>query len=280
MSQWLTIALKTYAPLTQFARTRFSSCGRPVKASPQVVDTANGLFLVTEGSTTAVSSVDPTISTAGTISTDLLSSGQTLYSNQLRDDSAFDLETFLTTVISMRVGRGTEKLLTRGQDQTGATAVNNPGIISLAQTAITTSSLGVGISFDNLIDTFDALDPAYLPRAVWQMTSKTRNTLIKSLDATDRSLFVPAPNIDGFDMLLGRPIVINQSLDQLGTANGVPVVFGSLYDGIELVGSEVSIRNLIERYADSFRSALIAFTRWGSAGLTAAALQKIVLASA
>jgi HK97 family phage major capsid protein len=278
-SEWITEALKIYAPLTQFARTRFGSGSRGVKSSPRTDDTANGLWLVSPG--TVVPEEDPTFGASTTIQPDLVSTGLIKYSNELRDASFFSVPQFLGSLAGSRYGRGIERIITRGKDFASVLTPGNPGIISLAQTAVTTSSLAAGISLDNLIDLYDSLDAAFLPRAVFQMTSKTRNSLIKNLDSTGRSLYVPAPNAGGFDTLLGAPVVINQSLDQLTVASGTPIVFGSLWDGLEIVGTEkVEIANLVERFADVNVSALLGYSAVGSAGLTAGALQKIVLASA
>jgi HK97 family phage major capsid protein len=275
---FVSTALKYYAPLTQYTRNRVSANGRSVKVS-KVDDTANGLTLITEGSGTAVSEADPTFSSV-TVNSDLFTGGLIRYSNELLQDSGFDLEAFLSTLASSRYGRGLEAILTRGTDSSAVTTPNNPGLISLAQTALTTSSLSAGITLPNLITLFDALDPAFLPKAVWQMTSKTRNALITAnLDTTGRSLFVPAPNEGALDMLLGKPVVINQSLDQKTVAGGTPIIFGSLYDGLELITSEVRVTNMVERFAEFNESALLVSTRVGSTGLQAGALQAIKLGS-
>ena len=272
-SGFISYASKAYAPITQFARTRVSDNGRPVKSSPRVDDTANGMFVITEGSGTPVTEVDPSFSASATIFTDLCSTGMVRYSNQLRDDTAFELEKFLSDLSSVRYGRGVEKILTRGVDSTGATTANNPGLINVATLSHTTSALASGIGFAaDIVPLYDSLDAAYLPRSVWMMTSKTRNALLAAEDSTSRPYFVPAPNAESFDMLLGRPILINQSLDQIG-ANAQPIIFGSLYDALEVVTSETQVVNVVERYADQFESALAVYTHLGSTALQSSALR-------
>jgi HK97 family phage major capsid protein len=276
-SGFVSAALKHFAPLAQFVRTRVSSNGRPVKVS-RVTDTAHGMVLINEGGGTSVPEVDPTFSSSD-VFTDAFSTGQIRFSNQLLQDSAFDMEQFLTGLADIRYGRGLEAILTRGVDSSGTTTPNNPGILSVAAVGTTTATLAAGVGYKDLVNLFDALDVGYLPRAVWMMTSKTRNVLLASEDSTSRSYYVPAPNVDGLDMLLGKPIVINQSLDQLGTANAIPIVFGSLWDGYEMISSDLRVTTLRERYADVNESALIASTRVGSAGLATGALQSLKLAA-
>jgi HK97 family phage major capsid protein len=274
-NEFIAEALKLYAPLALYVRRRDSSNGRPVTVS-SVDDRANGLTLTVEGQ--PVPEADPSFSSA-TVFTDPLTTGQIKYSIRLLDESDFSFVDLLKSLASSRIGRGLERILTRGRDTAGTVTPNNPGLISIASTGVTTTSLSSGVQFGDLVNLFDSLDAAYLPRAIWQMTSKTRNTLIKQLDSTNRSLFVPAPNLDGLDMLLGKPIVINQSLDLTTTASGVPVLFGSLYEGIEMISSEVKVTNLVERYAEQFKNSLITRLQIGSAALAPGAIQKLVLAA-
>jgi HK97 family phage major capsid protein len=271
-------ALKYYAPLTNYVRTKWLGPGQGMVVKvPFGTDTSVGLTLITEGG--SVAEVDPAFSSA-TVGNDDLSAGTIKFSWNLLNDSNFDLEVLLTELASIRLGRGYEAILTNGLDSAGTATPHNPGIVNVAEVALTTSSLASNVSLTNLFNLFDALDPAYLPRAVWMMTSKTRNNLIRTqLDTTNRSLFIPSPTVDGVDMLLGKPVVINQSLAQLGTANGIAVVLGSLYDGYQMVGSPLRIQNLRERYADTLESAIIPTTRVGSTGLAPGALQSIKLAA-
>lgn len=278
-STFISEALKYFAPLTQYVRTRLSPNGRAVQVG-HVDDRNNGLLYIPEaGGSTVVPEADPSSFSSAFVSTSTLSTGVVKYSVQLLDDSGFDLGELLKRLFSTRIGRGTEKLLTRGTDSAGTATPNNPGLISIASTGTTTASLAAGIGWDEIINLFEALDPAFLPRAVFQMTSNTRNALLKTLDSTGRSLLVPAPTADGVDMLLGKPVIVNQALDQLGTASGCPVIFGSLYDGVEMISSELRVQNLTERFVDQLLNGMIGTIRIGSEGLAPGALQKLVLAA-
>jgi len=278
-SGFLSESLKLYAPLFDYANVRQSSNGRSAKIS-KVDDTAQGLKLITEGSV-SLSEADPTFSSS-TVSTDLFSTGIIRFSNQLLSDSYFDLEKLLTNLSQSRVGRGIEKLLTASADVSGTATPNNPGIVNIAQTATTTSSIAAGIGWTDLTNTFDALDVAYLPRAVWQMSSKTRNYLAGLKDSTSRPYFIPGTD-GGFDTLLGRRIVLNQSLPSptagAFAANAKPIILGSLFDGLQVISSEVRVQTLSERFAEFNESAIIVSTRVGSASLQAAALQSVRIAA-
>ena len=253
--------MRYYCPLFSYANTRLSPNGRAVKVS-RVSDQTHGLTLIVEGSSTPVAEVDPGFSSS-LAPTDLFTTGITRFSNQLLSGSYFDLE----------------RLLTLGTDSSSTTTPNNPGLINIAQTATTTASLTAGIGWADLIKTFDALEAAYLPKAIWQMSAKSRNYLAGLEDSTSRPYFVPAPNADGLDMLLGKAIVINNSLPLVTTASAMPILFGSLFDGLQIISSEVRVQTLHERFADVNESALIVSTRVGSASLQAGAIQGLKLAS-
>ena len=276
-SGFLSETLKYYCPFFDYANVRVSPNGRSVKVG-RVDDVTHGLTLITEGSAT-VAEVDPGFSSS-LVSTDLFTSGITRFSNQLLSDSFFDLQRLLTNLSSLRVGRGIEMLLTLGTDSSSTTTPNNPGLVNIAQTATTTGTLASGIGWADLIKTFDALETAYLAKAIWLMSSKTRNYLALQEDSTSRPYFVPAPNADGLDMLLGKPIVINNSLALPTTANAKPILFGSLFDGLQIVSSEVRVQTLVERFAEVNESAIIVSTRVGSASLQAGAIQALKLAAA
>jgi len=279
-SGFLSEALKYYAPLFDYANVRFSPNGRGEKIS-RVTDNTHGLTLVTEGSAT-LPQVDPTFSSS-LVSTDLFTTGATRFSNQLLSDSFFDLEKLLTNLTSSRVGRGIETLLTLGTDSASTTTPNNPGLINIAQTATTTATIAAGIGWTDLTNTYDSLDVAYLPKAIWQMSSKTRNYLAGLKDSTGRPYFTPSTD-GGLDYLLGRPIVLNQTLPSptagVFAANAKAILFGSLFDGLQVLSSEVRVETLRERYAEFNECAIVVSTRVGSASLQAGAIQALKIAAA
>jgi HK97 family phage major capsid protein len=274
-SGFLSETLKLYAPLFNYANVRQSPNGRSVRIS-KVNDTSSGLTVILEGTT--LSEVDPTFSTS-LVETDILSAGITKFSNELLSDSYFDLERMLTNLVSSRIGRGIEKALTLGLDQSGTATPNNAGLVSLSQIASTTATIAAGVGWQDLVNVYDALDAAYLPKAIWQMSSKTRNYLAGLKTSDGRPFFTPTTD-GGLDYLLGKPIVINQSLPLVTTASAKPILFGSLFDGFQIVASEPRVQKLSERFGDVNLSALVASIRVGSASLQAGAIQALKIAAA
>lgn len=270
-------SLKAYAPLMNFVRFRNSYNGRAVRSSV-TTDTGNGMSYVPEGA--SVPEIDPGSIGLTLISTDTLSAGIQKFSTQLASDATFDLTEFLTGLSSVRYGRGIQRAITLGTDQSNTSLPNNPGLVNIASVAVTTGSLASNVTFPNIADLYESLDSAYYPKAVWQMNAATRVALIKTFGTDNRSLFVPAPSADGFDLLFGHPLLINSSLPSLGTANGIPILFGDLYNGIEVVGSLPKIITLNERYITTLERAIILRSYVGSAALASDAIRSLRLAAA
>jgi len=149
--------------------------------------------------------------------------------------------------------------------------------------ATTTATIAAGIGWTDLTNTYDSLDVAYLPKAIWQMSSKTRNYLAGLKDSTGRPYFTPSTD-GGLDYLLGRPIVLNQTLPSptagVFAANAKAILFGSLFDGLQVLSSEVRVETLRERYAEFNECAIVVSTRVGSASLQAGAIQALKIAAA
>jgi hypothetical protein len=172
-----------------------------------------------------------------------------------------------------------EKLLVTGLDQNGTADVNDTGTLSLVQTNVVTSALANAVEWRDLISLYDSLDAAYLPNAAWFMSSKVRNTLLKTLSDLGLLFFAPALTLGAFDLLLGRPIVITQSLVQnLTTTSSIPILFGDLSSALAVVDTPLISHLSTERYAERNLVLLNLFVRCGSTGMVPAALQGLKLA--
>jgi HK97 family phage major capsid protein len=116
------------------------------------------------------------------------------------------------------------------------------------------------------LNVYAALDPAYIDNAVWVMNSTTRAALMGVTDSTGRPLFQPAlssPN-GALDMLLGRPVVLNQFQPSIGAGNRA-ILFGDMNQGytLRLVKDGLSILRLNERFADTREVGFFGYGRVG-----------------
>jgi HK97 family phage major capsid protein len=279
----LVTALKQYADVTNYATVQKSNIGGPAKFS-YVDDTENSLTLIATEGSTVNEGPDPVFGSVTTADTDAFSTGFIRASNQLIDDSAFDFGKLITDLGASRYGRGLERILTVAQDGAGNSTPNNVGLLNVSPIATTTTALANGIGWRDLTATYSAVDPAYRPFAIWQMNSSTAAALLALEDSTSRPYFVPDPS-SPFGMLLGRPVVINESLPNAfnagaAVANAVPILFGSVKHamGVRLDHSP-TLRVFREKYIEYNETAFSLLTRVASASLIPAAVQGLKLAA-
>jgi HK97 family phage major capsid protein len=266
-------AMKFYGPIQSLVTTKVTdNNGAPIKYATEN-DTANSISVL--GEATAISEVDPTFAT-GLLSTDTLVSGLVKISWQELADSYFDLESYLKTKFGQRFGRGLEGYITNGNSSniTGLTQTFTSGVNSVSATAI---------GYADIAGVFAALDPAFIPNSYWIMNSKTRGALIATVDSYGRPLFDMSTSSNAFDTLIGRPVVLNQSLPNIPTTAGnkTPVMFGDFSQGYLLrTDGAPSVVVLKERYADTLENGYFAHLRAGGTTMNAGVspVQSIVCA--
>lgn len=272
-------ALKFYGPIASEVRQRFTDDGgRPLKVSLQN-DTSNGLTLLSTEGTSSPAETDPVFSSK-IVGTDTLTGGLVKVSIQEVQDAQFDLGKLLEENFALRYGRGLEKAVTLGTDSAGTTLPNQTsgGLLGAAPVGTTTTVLADGIGWDDLVATYSALDPAYLPNGKWSMSSSTRSYLLGLKDGFGRPFFTPDPSGQRpFDNLLGYPIVLNQSMPATGAANATPILFGDYKQAYLLrTESRPSIVFLKERYMDTLEYGYFLYTRTGGTSLIQSASPAVV----
>lgn len=146
---------------------------------------------------------------------------------ELIQDSMFDLEGYIQSLLTMRIGRITAKRFTTG------TGSSQPNGIVTASSAGKVGATGqtASITYDDLVDLEHSVDPAYRngPGVGFMMHDSTLKVLRKIKDTEGRPIFVPGydqGNPGGApDRLLGRRIVISQEMATMA-ANAKSVLFG------------------------------------------------------
>ena len=146
---------------------------------------------------------------------------------ELIQDSMFDLDAYVRTLLANRLGRITSKHFTTGD------ATNKPrGIVTAADVGKTgATGTATTITYDDLVDLEHSLDPVYRTRAGvgFMMHDQSLKAVRKIKDTQGRPVFVPGyeqGNPGGApDRLLGRPIYISQEMPQMA-ANAKSVLFG------------------------------------------------------
>lgn len=177
---------------------------------------------------------------------------------ELIQDSMFNVEEYIQSLLKLRIGR------IQNRHHTVGTGSGQPRGISTAATAGKVGATGqtVAVTYDDLIDLEHSVDPFYRPLGKWMMHDDTLRALRKIKDTTNRPIFVPGYDLGGGgdapDRLLGREIVINQHMPAMG-ASAKSILFGDF--------SKYLIRDVMD--TTLFRMTDSAYTLRGQVGFVA-----------
>jgi HK97 family phage major capsid protein len=184
---------------------------------------------------------------------------------ELLQDSAFDLETWLTRVLAIRLGRILVNDFTLG---TGSAFQQPMGILTsvLANgnlvTAIGSSNNtgnadgGNTVGTDDLTNLIHSVDPLYRPNGSFMMNDSTLKAILKVKDKFGRPILDPSLQGAPMHSFLSYPLRINNSMPSLQTQASSPpvtvstVIFGDLKRFIVRRVRDMSLLVLRERYAD------------------------------
>lgn len=179
---------------------------------------------------------------------------------ELIQDSMFDIEGYINSLLAVRLGRITSTHFTTG------TGTSQPrGIVTAASSGkVGTTGQTLTVTYDDLVDLEHSVDPAYRanPRVGFMMNDASVKVIRKLKDSQNRPLFVPGyeqGNPGGApDRLLGRPIYISQEMAVMA-ANAKSILFGDF--------SKYLIREVMD--LTLFRMADSAFILNGQIGFVA-----------
>lgn len=248
---------KWYGPMLQEAEVIHTETGAQLPW-PTSDDTANVGAILAEN--TQVTEQDGTFGTAN-IDAYMYTSKMVRVSYQLMQDSAFDLGAWLPRKLGTRLGRILNQHFTTG------TGTNQPdGIVTSATVGATsTGSFAAtgGVSFDNLIDLIEALDPAYGGGEGLKFMGhqSVRKAIRKLKDGQGRYLWEPSVKEGVPNQVQGYPFILNNDMPTLA-ASSKSLLFGNIRDAylIRIVRDMQTMR-LQERYADFLQVGFLAFER-------------------
>ena len=164
-------------------------------------------------------------------------------SEELLNDSAFDLESYFSAEFARRIGAKEEEAFITGNGSSKPT-----GILESAEVGVTAAS-ATAITADEIIDLFYSLKAPYRKNAVWVVNDSTIKAIRKLKDGNGQYIWQPALKDGDFDTLLGRPVLTSAYMPEIAT-KAKPVMFGDL--SFYWVGDRqgVTFKRLNERYAD------------------------------
>ncbi len=164
-------------------------------------------------------------------------------SEELLNDSAFDLESYFSSEFARRIGDKEEEAFISGDGSAKPT-----GIVNTATVGVTAAS-STDITADEIIDLFYSLKAPYRKNAIWVMNDSTVKVIRKLKDGNGQYIWQPALKDGDHDTLLGRPVCTSAYAPAIA-AKAKPVIFGDL--SFYWIGDRqgVTFKRLNERYAD------------------------------
>jgi len=241
--------MKNYGQLADAVSQLTTSSGNPI-----VVATANdtGNDLTVLGQTVAATEVDPSFAST-TSYVDTLTSGVVKVSNQLLQDSVFDIENWLSNAFGVRLARGLARMVTLG---------NSSNIAAISATAGPTSASPTAVSYSDLAALFGSLDASYAQNSNFVMSSTTRASLMGLISTTGQPILQTDVHGQPFNQIFGKEIVIAESMPSIAATNQA-IYFGDLKAAYVLRSAGVGIRRLNELFALNDETAFVLFARYG-----------------
>ena len=244
-------AILTYGGVYPIAGKMPTDTGNNI-TMPTINDTSNSGELLAEA-TSIGTSVDPTFSSV-TMYAYKFSSKVVLMSSEFLADNAIDAENRLAELLGIRIGRILNTYFTTG------TGSGQPQGVVNGATDSTVTALVSSITFDNLVDLFHSVDPAYRINGSWMFNDSTLKALRKIQDSEYRPIWQNGYVVGEPATILGKPYTINTAMANIG-ASAKSVLFGDFAKYIVREVRGMTLRRLVERYADTDQVAFIGFKR-------------------
>lgn len=178
-------------------------------------------------------------------------------SNELLNDSVFDLEAYISKEFARRIGVKEEEAFFNGDGVGKPIGIFNDN--DGAEVGVTTAAADK-ITADEIIDLFYALKAPYRKKAVWVMNDNTVKAIRKLKDGNGNYLWQPALTENAPETLLGRPIFTSSSIPTIEAgAKTIAVGDFSYYWIADRQGR--NFKKLTELYAATDQTGFVATQR-------------------
>ena len=178
-------------------------------------------------------------------------------SEELLNDSAFDLEKYFQEEFARRIGAKEEEAFIVGDGNKKPTGILNAA--GGAEVGVTAAS-EKAITADEIIDLYYSIKTPYRKNAVWVLNDATVRLIRKLKDANGQYLWQPALREGEFDTILGKRIYTSPFMPT-AAAGAKTILFGDL--SYYWIGDRqgVTFKRLNERYADMGQVGFLASKR-------------------
>jgi len=220
---------------------------------PTVNDTGNVGAILAENTQTGSQDVAFGSTTLGAYK---YTSKLVLVSEELMQDSAFNLTSELGSLLGERIARILNTHFTTG------TGTGQPSGVVSGSISGKTADSATAITAGEIIDLFHSVDPMYRDSAssVWMCNDSSIAAIRKLVDSDGQFLWQAGMQAGIPDRLYGRAVVVNQDVADIG-AGTFPIIFGdfSLYKIRDVAG--VRLYRMNERYRDYDQTGFVIFSR-------------------
>ena len=244
------IALKTYGGMFEAGTIINTSHGGDL-IMPTINDTSAKATIVSEydQSTKRAPSFGSVTLKTYTYRTPIIPVSQTLI-----QDSAFNLDAVLSSLLGDSFSRGVNEQLTTG-DGTG-----KPTGIVTAATACTTQAAATSIKLDDIIDLIKSVNSAYARNGKFMFNRNTLWELAKIKDQTGRYIWQDSARDGTPATLFGKQYILNDDMADIGAGNA-SVLFGDLSKYKIRMVKSFSVVRLNELLAEYLAIGLFGFAR-------------------
>lgn len=245
-------AMKTFGGVRNVANV-FSTASGNALPIPTANDTSNVGAILAENTPAGVQDVafNQTILNAYKYTSNIV-----LVSMELMQDSAFDLEAYLTRVLGQRIGRINNQHFTTG------TGTGQPQGIVTAATLGKTGLAGqtTSVILDDIIDLEHSVDPLYRAGAKYMFHDSTLKVLKKMKDSTGRQLWSPGIAYKEADTINSYGYQVNNDMAVMA-ANAKSILFGDFSNYWVRDVKDVQVVRFGEKYMDAGQIGFVAFSR-------------------
>lgn len=184
-------------------------------------------------------------------------------SNELLQDSAIDMESYLARRIAERIGRGEARYLIQGTGVAADKKPKQPKGLATSVTATSETAAANKITWKDILALKHSIDPAYRrgPKFRLAFNDSTLKVISEMEDAQGRPLWLP--DIAGVApaSVLNVPYVIDQEIDNIGA--GKKFMFCGDFDRFIIRRVRYMVlQRLVERYATYDQTGFLAFHRF------------------
>ena len=263
-------AMKAYGGIASVAQILNTSNGQDITWSTSDGTSEEGELLAENS---AASEGDVTFGTA-VLGAKKLSSKIIRVSNELLQDSGVDIEAYLAGRIAQRIGRGEAKYLIQG---TGAGTPTQPKGLAASVTNTVDTASATAFTWKEMNALRHEVDPAYrtAPQIRWAFNDKTLQVVEEMEDNQGRPLWLPSIIGGAPATVLNVPYVVDQGISDLGAGNKF-IYFGDFNRFIVRRVTYMTLKRLVERYAEYDQTAFLAFHRFDCVLEDTAAIKALV----